>query len=375
VDGGPAATMTRKGGCDTPAYLRADGPLPTTTGEGCCFVSDGAAVSRQTLTRGINLTNWFRYPGSSDPAALADYLSDKALRDLRAVGFDFVRLAIDPDIPALVPTEVAAIRRLQHAGFSVIVSPHPHDWHLETDPAPLRRFWQGMAPHLRGLDPGRTVPEIVNEPVFPHDPAAWAALQHAVLRDIRAVLPDVTVVLTGQDWGSVGGLLALTPEADPNVLYSFHFYDPAELTSLAAWLPSADRDAFARLPFPVGSPAQCRQQAGASADAPSTRLIGAYCDWHWDAERLAEPIRRASEWAHRHGVRLIAGEFGATVRLNRPARIAWIAAVRSAFAAEDIPWALWGYDDIMGFAIPRPPPRSPRLDAGLLAALGLGTEK
>ncbi|HET6606999.1 MAG TPA: cellulase family glycosylhydrolase [Rhodopila sp.] len=337
---------------------------------------NAATVAGQpSMTRGINLTNWFRYPGSTDPAALALYLSDRALSDLRAVGFDFVRLAIDPDLPALVPTELGAIRRLQRAGFSVIVSPHPHDWHLETDPAPLRRFWQAMAPRLRGLDPARTVPEIVNEPVFPGDPAGWVALQHLVLEDIRAVLPSVTVVLTGQDWGSVGGLLALKPEADPNVLYSFHFYDPAELTSLAAWLPSADRVAFARLPFPAGPPALCRDQAGASVDAPSARLIGAYCDWHWDAERLAEPIRRAAEWAHRNGVRLIAGEFGATTQLNRSARLAWIAAARSAFAADDIPWALWGYDDIMGFAVPRPPPRVPRLDPALLAALGLKTEK
>jgi hypothetical protein len=333
------------------------------------------APAQPLLTRGINLTNWFRFPGSSDPAALAGYLSDRALGDLRRAGFDFVRLAVDPDLPALVPAELIAIRRLQRAGFAVIVSPHPHDWHLETDPAPLRRFWQAMAPRLRGLDPARTMPEIVNEPVFPHDPAAWATLQHAVLADIRAVLPDMTVVLTGQDWGSVGGLLALTPEADPNVVYSFHFYDPAELTSLAAWLPSADHDAFARLPFPTGDPALCRAQAGAVEDTPSARLIGAYCDWRWDAGRVAEPIRRAADWAHRHGVRLIAGEFGATTQLNRPARLAWLAAARSAFAAEGIAWALWGYDDIMGFAVPRPPPRAPVLDSGVLAAICLVTQK
>jgi endoglucanase len=337
--------------------------------------SIAATPARPLLTRGINLTNWFRFPGSSDPVVLAGYLSGRALGDLRGAGFDFVRLAVDPDLPALVAAELSAIRRLQRAGFTVIVSPHPHDWHLEADPAPLRRFWQAMAPHLRGLDPARTVPEIVNEPVFPHDPAGWATLQHAVLTDIRAVLPDVTVVLTGQDWGSIGGLLALTPEPDPNVVYSFHFYDPAELTSLAAWLPSADRDAFARLPFPAGDPALCRAQAGAAEDAPSARLIGAYCGGRWDADRLAEPIRRAADWAHRHGVKLIAGEFGATTQLNRPARLAWIAAARSAFAAEGIAWALWGYDDIMGFAVPRPPPRAPALDAGLLAALGLGTQK
>lgn len=361
------------------------------------------APRHPSLSHGINITAWFRFPASSDPAALARYLGDRNLAGLRRAGFDFVRLAIDPDLPTLAPAEVAAISRLQRAGFAVIVSPHPRGWRLESDPAPLRRFWRAMAPRLRGLDPSRTLPEIVNEPVFPHDPAGWAALQHAVLADIRAVLPDMTVVLTGQDWGSVGGLLALTPEPDPNVLYSFHFYDPSELTSLAAWAPGADPDALSRLPFPVADPGSCVRQATpgagraratpavgheqvASAGGPeeampgaaptaalTTALAGTYCGARWDAAHVAAPIHRASDWARRNGVRLIAGEFGASARLNRPARLAWISAARSAFAAEDIPWALWGYDDIMGFAVPRPPSPDARLDPGLLRALGLQT--
>jgi endoglucanase len=186
------------------------------------------SCSPVVLTRGINITGWFRFPASRDPAVLAAYLSDQALADLRTAGFDFVRLAIDQDVNDTAVL-IASIRRIQRHGLTVIVSLHPHDWHLETAGDHLRAFWRSLAPALRSLDPARTVPEIVNEPVFPNDPSAWAALQHAVLSDIRPALPNATVVLTGQDWGSIGGLLALTPEDDPNVIYSFHFYDPAEL--------------------------------------------------------------------------------------------------------------------------------------------------
>ena len=101
------------------------------------------------------------------------------------------------------------------------------------------------------------MPEVLNEPVFPGDPAGWAALQHVVLAEIRQALPQATVVLTGHDWGSIGGLLALVPESDPNVIYSFHLYDPAELTSLAAYRPGLDRGALARLPFPVTDRTAC----------------------------------------------------------------------------------------------------------------------
>ena len=41
------------------------------------------------------------------------------------------------------------------------------------------------------------------------------------------------------------------PDPDPNVVYSFHLYEPAELTALAAYRPGLDSAALARLPFPA----------------------------------------------------------------------------------------------------------------------------
>jgi len=342
--------------------------------------SAGAAEDRPPpviLARGINLTAWFRFPASRDPAALAAYLSDQALADLRTAGFDFVRLAIDP---AVADTQravlITSIRRIQRQGLTVVVSPHPQSWHLETSSADrdrLRTFWQALAPALRTLDPARTVPEVLNEPVFPNDPAAWAALQHLVLTDIRQALPSATVVLTGQDWGSIGGLLALTPEPDPNVLYSFHFYDPAELTSLAAYRPGLDRAALARLPFPADDRSRCEATAGLSSDPATRDLMQYYCTLGWDAPRIAATVDRATAWGRQHHVHLLAGEFGASADLNQPARTAWLRSVRAAFEAGGIGWALWGYDDVMGFAVTRPPGPRPRLDRVVLIALGMTT--
>jgi endoglucanase len=325
---------------------------------------------KTSLARGINITGWFRFPVSRDPAILATYMSDRALADLRAAGFDFVRLAIDPDVTD-TPVLLAAIRRIQRQGLTVVVSPHPHDWHLEAEPNRLLAFWRGLAPALRPLDPVRTVPEVVNEPVFPDDPAGWAALQHVVLGEIRRALPDVTIVLTGQDWGSVGGLLALAPEDDPNVVYSFHFYDPSELTSLAAYRAGLDRVALARLPFPVGE--GCAATAAGASDAATRDLMRYYCALGWDVPRVGAPIERAAAWGRLHHVPVLAGEFGASAALNPAARLAWLRTVREAFETRRIGWALWGYDDVMGFAVARPPASRPVLDRAVLAALGMTT--
>jgi endoglucanase len=329
------------------------------------------------LRRGVNITGWFRFPASLAPDALAGWMTDAAMADLRRAGFTFVRLALDPallDAPRVRETAVTAIVRLQKQGLAVIVSPHPNGWHLETDAADrgrLKAFWRAMGLALRRCDPLLTIPEILNEPVFPGDPTGWAGLQHAILSDIRAALPASTVVLTGQDWGSIAGLLAVNPEADPNVVYSFHFYDPAELTALAAYKPDLERAALARLPFPVDSLADCLSTARWTSHLATADMIRFYCVSKWDRDAIVQRVTAARSWARDHDAVLIAGEFGATNALNDAARLGWLSTARRAFEAAEIGWALWGYDDIMGFALQRPPQGRPLLNKNVLGALGL----
>lgn len=342
----------------------------------------GAAAARPpddrlaVLRRGIAITGWFRYPVSRDPAALRTFIGGEAIAGLKAAGFTFIRLAADPAVledPATRTLFVDQVRRLQTFGLAVVVSPHPVSWQLDRsagDRIRFESFWRGLAPLLRPLPPALTVPEVLNEPVFPDDPAAWHRWQHTLLGTIRAALPSNTVVLTGHDWGSIAGLLALPPEADGNVVYSFHLYDPPELTSLAAYRPGLDRAALARLPFPEADPAACEQAAGATD--PATRgLIRFYCATRWDAARVRAHIQDAATWARANDAALLAGEFGIDVRVNAPSRLAWLRLVRETFDAHGIGWALWGYDDIMGLAVRRPIPAGGSLDRSVLAALGL----
>jgi hypothetical protein len=275
--------------------------------------------------------------------------------------------------PGRLDSVTAAMQRLQRQGLAVIVGPHPVDWRLATDPAAraaLLEFWSRLAPRLRPLDPGLTIAEVLNEPVFAGDAPAWAALQCEVLAAIRAVLPGRRVLLTGNDWGGVDGLLALPPVDDADVLYSFHFYEPPELTALAAYRPALDRAAFARLPFPATA-GGCTE-AEATPDAPTRELVRYVCAANWSADKVDARIAAAASWGARHGATVLLGEFGASAALNAPARLAWLAAVRLSCERRGIGWALWGYDDSMGFGV-RPSAAPPLLDPGVLAALGLGS--
>jgi hypothetical protein len=192
-----------------------------------------------------------------------------------------------------------------------------------------------------------------------------------MLAIVRDSLPGRRVLLTGHDWGSIGGLLALRPVSDPDVLYGFHFYDPPELTSLAAYRAGLDRAALALLPFPVTATGCAAAEA--ATDAATRDVIRYVCATGWDAGVVAARIGAAAAWGARHGVPVLLGEFGASAALNAPARLAWLAAVRRACEARGIGWALWGYDDAMGFGVR--PSAAPVLDAGVMGALGLGPPK
>ena len=316
----------------------------------------------------MNITNWFRFPPSADPARLDAYLSDAAMAELRRAGFTFVRLPVQPAFFA-APRLLRAIQRLRAADLAVVVSLAPHDWALEhsaRDRAALLRLWAGLAPALRHIDRDRIFPDILNEPVFTGRTADWTALQNEALRTIRAAWPEATVILTGANWGGIDGLRDLAVPADPNIVISIHVYDPQVLTTLAAFEPNLDRSALAALPFPVRDPTGCAIGTGRTRDVATF-----YCAQNWDEARLVARINQAATWARQHDVAILVGEFGAADRLNPPARLAWLSATRQAFEAARFGWALWGLDDPMGFHLPRPVPALPVLDVTVLRALGL----
>jgi hypothetical protein len=356
-----------------------------------CALATAPALARPPESRlallraGISITNWFRFPPHADVTSLRAYLSNPALLDLRDAGFTVVRLPVQPELlwqdgmiePGRLQAVALAVHRLQTARLAVVVDLQPATWHLEasaTDRLRLVSTWKLLARALAGLDQATLFPEVLNEPVFADDPAAWEALQAETLAAIRASLPAATVVLTGGRWGGVDGLLALHPVADPNVVYSVHFYEPMELTALAAYRPGLDQAALARLPFPAGDAAHCRDRL-AGADATTGAVGGWYCGGGWDAAHIAARLDAVAGWARAHDAAVWIGEFGATRQLNLAARLAWLGAVRGAAEARHIGWALWGYEDVMGLGVPVPPGLRPTLDRGTLAALGLGASK
>lgn len=71
--------------------------------------------------------------------------------------------------------------------------------------------------------------EILNE-VSSADSAKWNALAARVVEAIRALNPTRRIIIGSAQWNRVTKLRELRLYDDPNIIYTFHFYDPDEFT-------------------------------------------------------------------------------------------------------------------------------------------------
>ncbi|WP_428390204.1 glycoside hydrolase family 5 protein [Lichenicoccus sp.] len=330
-----------------------------------CMAQASAAVPPARLAvldRGINIVHWFRFVSNQNARAMAAYMGEPALVDLKKAGFTYVRLAVGPEevmsgnhIEADKLTALeSAIARIEHAGLGVMVEAHPEkieNWDLQNNAMARQElfgFWHDLAPALKPFPAALTFPELVNEPSV-KDPAQWDALQRQLLAQVRDALPKDTIILTGSDWSSIDGLLKVRPVADANVVYSFHSYEPQLLALLGFWDSAINKKQLAaNLPFPASDPKQCKAAIAAITD-PHTHAVAEYwCSLHPDDAMISRNLARATQWGHEHRVSVAMTEFGASSELNSPARLAYFSAVRRSAEKLGLPWALWGLDDQMG---------------------------
>ena len=353
----------------------------------------GSPATLPALRRGLNLSHWFEYEGGQA-------LTGPELRQLHSLGFDHVRLPLDPVLggwrplagPRLgtLPALQAAVALALDAGLDVVIDLHlaPEDKPaLEARPdaeAALALLWQQLARSFANTPADRVAFELFNEPQYYGLRAVgrWPAVQRNLLAAVRSAAPQHLVLLTGPKGGSLDALLQMTPEPDARLAYVFHSYEPFLFTHQgAAWLDTRYTTA--------GLHTGLRYPAAAQAAAPPPRLaiahpraaqelaayLGTSAQGGWGPQRLRALADRAGAWARQHGVRVLCNEFG-VIRANvDPAsRYRWIGDMRSALEANQIGWTLWDYTDIfgitaqsarLGFAGKR------TLDAAALPALGL----
>jgi len=339
------------------------------------------------LKHGINASIWFAQSPNDYSAKRTDSYMDAADIALMAkLGFDHARLSIDPEplgqamrgygpnADFLVRVD-RAVDQMLAQGLAVIVDIHPEEpykFRLRTGADGVGRFvglWRSLAAHYEGRDPERVFFEVMNEPEV-EDPYRWEGIQDQVIAAIREAAPRHTIIAGGANWDSLPDILALTPVADGNVIYNFHFYEPYQFTHQGAGWGTAWWRYTHDVPYP-GDEAAMATVLPEVPDAASRLELERYFMDHWDAHHIRLLIDTAAAWGKEHQVPVTCNEFGAFREHSDPkARAQWITDVRTALEADGIGWTMWDYRGNFG-VVDKAPGEAARPDALTVGALGL----
>ncbi len=346
----------------------------------------GLAFQRvQHLRRGINLSMWYAQANDYSAARLASFTTMQDFQLVHSLGFDHVRLSIDPE-PLIAERQSGSLRTeamerldgtvrdLNGLGLAVVLDIHPGQAWVrdvtasEDGTTRLFNFWRNFAHHYAPSDPGLVFFEVLNEP-FGVDWYKWAGVQARAIQVIRTQAPQHTIIATGAEWGKIDGLVATEPVRDDNVIYTFHMYEPFEFTHQgASWMPPGSIYLHS-VPYPSSPEAVAPLLAG-EPDEQARLGLQRYGLERWDGKRLAGEIGLVLEWARSRHVPLWCGEFGAYRDFAPPsARAQWIADARRAFEADGIGWTMWDYQGTFGLVTKAN--GQTKVDEDVVRALGL----
>jgi endoglucanase len=260
-----------------------------------------AHTRAEHLRHGINLSEWFAQvhdPKGYTKEHFEVWNTTQDIALIKALGFDHVRLSVNPqpmfrarqadNIPADYLADLdAAVKMILDAGLAVMIDIHPDsDFKLKLSidgefAEQFADFWRGLARHYSNLDPNLVFFEILNEPEA-RDAFRWYGVQSFLAAAIREGAPNHTIIAAGARWSDDDDLLAIGPLHDPNVIYTFHFYDPHVFTHQGATWGENYWHFVKALPYPstpenVKAAMAAIPEAGKAPDGGSLRYGSLEC--------------------------------------------------------------------------------------------------
>ncbi len=244
---------------------------------------------------------------------------------IRAAGFDTVRLPvrwsghlddenmIDPAFLARVDEVMNAVLA---ADLNIVLNVHHFEELMERPDAYAAVFlslWDQLSYYYQDL-PARVSFEVLNEPNGALHGAGVRQLQADAIARIRAHNPDRTLILGGENWSGLDSLDTNLRIDDPNVVYTFHYYQPFDFTH---------------------------------QDAPWTGPEGPRGVKHWgtatDRKKVRTHMVQAAQFARAWGRPVFLGEFGVYEAAPEPSRLDYLQSVRSEAEAAGLGWCVWNF--------------------------------
>lgn len=313
-----------------------------------------AALRSTPFSKGVNFSAWFEsYSAESIPFTR---YTEQDFIDAKSLGADVIRLPIRmhsmtngaPDYilnPLFLKFLDIAIDWAEKHELYIIIDNHSFDPVLATSPdiaGILIPVWEQIARRYKDRS-DLVIYEILNEPHGISD-TLWGEIQGKAIDAIRRIDQDRLIIVGGTDYNSIGKLFALPRYSDPNLIYTFHFYDPYLFTHQgASWGSPPVLTTLAGVPFPADRSRMPRIPPDLRGTWIENSLNHSYSRDATPA-RIRAALDRAVAFALERDVPIFCGEFGVfMIQSPNEDRVRWYEIVTAALDKRNISRTSWDY--------------------------------
>ncbi len=310
------------------------------------------------IKRGTNLSHWLSQ-SSRRGEERRKFITRSDIEYISLLGFDHVRIPIDEeqmwDEQGNRETEAftlldSALHWCYDFNLRAVVDLHilrSHHFNaaekpLWTEPAEQEEFidlWRDLSNHLQDWPEGMVAYELMNEPVA-DDPELWNILVANAVAAIREMEPDRQIVIGSNRFQSVHTFDDLKiPEADTNIVLSFHFYEPFLLTHYqAGWTFLDDYQGPVHYPGAIITEEEWQQ-----LDENYKNRLKSSSGKEFNRQVMADMMQQPLAKAENTGLSLYCGEFGVIKNAPRADMLQWYKDMIAIFDQQGVAYANWDY--------------------------------
>ena len=313
--------------------------------------------------KGVNLGGWYSQCDYSKDR-LDNFIKEEDLAVIAGWGADHVRLPVDYNIfenedGSYIDEGFARVEKVigwcAANGLNMVLDLHKtagfsfddgeeEEGFFESEAMQERfcRLWEEFARRF-AAHTGHVAFELLNEITEEKYSPVWNAVADRCIRRIRAICPDVKIIIGSYFWNSVSTVAALDAPYDENVIYNFHCYAPMLFThQTAAWVEGMAHDLHVAYPAPTADYfAVCAERT----PDMKNRMEETACEVY-SAEFFMEQFADAVRVAEERGTALYCGEYGVIDQADPEDTLKWYKDINAAFEHFGIGRAAWSYREM-----------------------------
>ncbi|MCL2092784.1 MAG: glycoside hydrolase family 5 protein [Treponema sp.] len=326
---------------------------------------------------GPNLGGWISQYRNYDHEHFKSFIVEEDIKTIASWGADHIRLPVDYPVledDAQPGTYLEsgfeyidkAITWSKKYGLNVIIDLHKAPGFffgnldsntLFTDPKMQDRFinlWKAIAARYKG-EGANVVYELMNEMVEP-DSSRWNPMVERLVKGIREVDTEHDIIVGGIMYNSVNALALLPIIDDPNIIYTFHMYEPHGFTHQKASWSFATKEYDRNLSYPSEMEphidflkfsyerSKTNPRPSQPPVAPEFKLPPSYEGLtRMDKEWLHRFMQPAFDFIKKHDKPLYCGEYGVITHSDMQSREIWHEDVSDILLEYGIGRGVWSY--------------------------------